>query len=170
MDGVLSPQEWISEGRSVRVLAITDFQDVQAFWGAAQAVEQLRREAGPEACDFKVLYGLETVLEDGCLVHLLVQNQSGLEQLYRLLELSWQDRNPPFLRKAEISEHRTGLLAGCPGMDGELYRGILGNLNDAHLEELLDSTIICWSCRRSFTGRCPYGNSLLTMKFLRRKI
>lgn len=45
-----------------------------------------------EAFDFKILYGLETVLEDGCLIHLLVQNQAGLEQLYRLLEIAQQDR------------------------------------------------------------------------------
>ena len=90
MDGILSPQDWINIAweSGFRALAITDFQDVQAFWKAAKAVESLRREA----FDFKILYGLETVLEDGCLIHLLVQNQAGLEQLYRLLEIAQQDR------------------------------------------------------------------------------
>ncbi len=139
MDGVLSPEEWVNIAwkGGVRALAVTDFQDVQAFWKTAHAVEKLRRKVEPEeVLDFKALYGLETVLEDGCLVHLLVRNQAGLEQLYRLLEIAWEDREPPFLRKEEISKHRTGLLVGCPGEDGELYRGIRENLNDAHLEKI----------------------------------
>lgn len=138
MDGILSPQDWINIAweSGFRALAITDFQDVQAFWKAAKVVESLRREAEPETFDFKVLYGLETVLEDGCLIHLLVQNQAGLEQLYRLLEIARQDRERPFLRKTEISAHRNGLLIGCPGMDGEVFRGIEDHLDDDSLEEI----------------------------------
>ena len=107
-DGILSPQEWIdiARGAGVRAIAITDFQGVEGFKEAAQAVEKLRREAGPGELAFKMLYGLETVLEDGCPVHLLVRRQEGLAQLYRLLEISWQDREErPFLRKAEIGRH-----------------------------------------------------------------
>lgn len=138
MDGILSPQDWINIAweSGFRALAITDFQDVQAYWKAAKAVESLRREAEPEAFDFKILYGLETVLEDGCLIHLLVQNQAGLEQLYRLLEIARQDRERPFLRKTEIRAHRNGLLIGCPGMDGEVFRGIEDHLDDDSLEEI----------------------------------
>lgn len=138
MDGILSPQDWINIAweSGFRALAITDFQDVQAFWKAAKAVESLRREAEPEAFDFKILYGLETVLEDGCLIHLLVQNQAGMEQLYRLLEIARQDRERPFLRKTEIRAHRNGLLIGCPGMDGEVFRGIEDHLDDDILEEI----------------------------------
>ena len=123
-EGILSPKEWINSAREagVRAIAITDFQNVGGFIEAAQAIEKLRRDAEPGELDFKVLYGLETALEDGCLIHLLVRHQEGLEQLYRLLE-SRKER--PFLRKAEINEHRTGLLVGCPGKDGEVYRGIL---------------------------------------------
>ena len=87
---------------------------------AARVMEKLRRDAEPGELDFKVLYGLEAVLEDGCLIHLLVQHQEGLAQLYRLLEIARQGREErPFLRKAEVSEHRTGLLVGCPGEGGE---------------------------------------------------
>lgn len=139
MDGILSPQEWIdaARGAGVRAIAITDFQSTEVFADAAQAVDELRREARPEGLDFKVLYGLETVLEDGCFVHLLVQRQEGLAQLYRLLEIAWQGReNRPSLRKEEINEHRTGLLVGCPGKNGEVCRGILNNLDDARLEEI----------------------------------
>ena len=134
-EGILSPKEWINSAREagVRAIAITDFQNVGGFIEAAQAIEKLRRDAEPGELDFKVLYGLETALEDGCLIHLLVRHQEGLEQLYRLLE-SRKER--PFLRKAEINEHRTGLLVGCPGKDGEVYRGILKNLEDARLEEI----------------------------------
>ena len=139
MDGLLSPREWIdiARGAGVRAIAITDFQGVEGFKEAAQAVEKLRKEAGPGAVDFKMLYGLETVLEDGCPVHLLVRRQEGLAQLYRLLEIAWQGREErPFLHKAEVSEHRTGLLVGCPGEGGEVCRGILDNLDDACLEEI----------------------------------
>ena len=134
-DGILSPKEWINNAREagVRAIAITDFQNADGFMEAAQAIEKLRRDTGPGELDFKVLYGLETVLEDGCLIHLLVQHQEGLAQLYRLLE-SREER--PFLRKSEISRHRAGLLVGCPGKDGEVYRGILKNLDDARLEEI----------------------------------
>ena len=60
----------------------------------------------------------------------------GLEELYRLAEIVWQNRKKrPFLRKAEIDAHRDGLLVGCPGKDGELYRGIAENLEEARLEE-----------------------------------
>ncbi|NCE64937.1 PHP domain-containing protein [Pseudoflavonifractor sp. 524-17] len=134
-EGILSPKEWISSAREagIRAIAITDFQNADGFMEAAQAIEKLHRDAEPGELDFKVLYGLETVLEDGCLIHLLVQHQEGLAQLYRLLE-SRKER--PFLRKAEINEHRAGLLVGCPGKDGEVYRGILKNLDDARLEEI----------------------------------
>ena len=134
-EGILSPKEWINSAREagVRAIAITDFQNVGGFIEAAQAIEKLRRDAEPGELDFKVLYGLETALEDGCLIHLLVRHQEGLEQLYRLLE-SREER--PFLRKAEINEHRAGLLVGCPGKDGEVYRGILKNLDDSRLEEI----------------------------------
>ena len=139
MDGLLSPREWIdiARGAGVRAIAITDFQGVEGFKEAAQAVEKLRKEAGPGEVCFKMLYGLETVLEDGCPVHLLVRRQEGLAQLYRLLEIAWQGREKrPFLRKAEVSEHRTGLLVGCPGEEGEVYCGILDNLDYACLEEI----------------------------------
>ena len=134
-EGILSPKEWINSAREagVRAVAITDFQNTDGFMEAAQAIEQLRRDAEPGELDFKVLYGLETALEDGCRVHLLVRHQEGLAHLYRLLE-SRKER--PFLRKAEINEHRAGLLVGCPGKDGEVYRGILKNLDDARLEEI----------------------------------
>lgn len=134
-EGILSPKEWINSAHEagVRAVAITDFQNTDGFMEAAQAIEQLRRDAEPGELDFKVLYGLETALEDGCRVHLLVRHQEGLAHLYRLLE-SRKER--PFLRKAEINEHRAGLLVGCPGKDGEVYRGILKNLDDARLEEI----------------------------------
>lgn len=134
-EGILSPKEWINIAREtgVRAIAITDFQNADGFMEAAQAIEKLRRDAGPGELDFKVLYGLETMLEDGCLIHLLARHQEGLAQLYRLLE---GRKERPFLRKAEINEHRAGLLVGCPGKDGEVYRGILKNLDDACLEEI----------------------------------
>lgn len=134
-EGILSPKEWINNAREagVRAIAITDSQNTDGFMEAAQAIEKLRRDTEPGELDFKVLYGLETVLEDGCRVHLLVQHQEGLAQLYRLLE-SREER--PFLQKSEINRHRAGLLVGCPGKDGEVYRGILKNLEDACLEEI----------------------------------
>lgn len=134
-EGILSPEEWINSAREtgVRAIAITDFQNIGGFMEAARVMEKLRRDAEPGELDFKVLYGLEAALEDGCLIHLLVQHQEGLAQLYRLLE-SRKER--PFLRKSEINRHRAGLLVGCPGKDGEVYRGILKNLDDSRLEEI----------------------------------
>ena len=139
MDSILTPEEWIDIacGAGIRAIAIADFQDVGGFEDMAQALEKLRREVEPGELDFKVLYGLETMLEDGSLVHLLVQRQEGLVQLYRMLAIAWQGREErPFLLKSEVNEHRTGLLVGCPGKMGEVYRGILKHLDDAHLEEI----------------------------------
>ncbi|MDE7220524.1 MAG: PHP domain-containing protein [Oscillospiraceae bacterium] len=138
-DGILRPHEWIDVAREagVRAIAIMDFQNIHGFEETAQAVEELRGGVEAGELDFKVLYGLETVLENGCRVHLLVQHQEGLAQLYRLLELTWQGREEqPFLCKSEINEHRAGLLVGSPGEDGEVCRGILDKLDDAHLEEI----------------------------------
>lgn len=134
-EGILSPEEWINSAREtgVRAIAITDFQNIGGFKEAARVIEKLRRDAEPGELDCKVLYGLEAVLEDGCLIHLLVQHQEGLAQLYRLLE---SRKECPFLRKSEINRHRAGLLVGCPGKDGEVYRGILKNLDDTCLEEI----------------------------------
>ena len=134
-EGILSPKEWINIAREtgVRAIAITDVQNADGFMEAAQAIEKLRRDAGPGELGFKVLYGLETMLEDGCLIHLLARHQEGLAQLYRLLE---GRKERPFLRKAAINEHRAGLLVGCPGKGGEVYRGILKNLDDTCLEEI----------------------------------
>ncbi|MCX4374527.1 MAG: PHP domain-containing protein, partial [Dysosmobacter sp.] len=56
-EGILSPKEWINIAREtgVRAIAITDFQNADGFMEAAQAIEKLRRDAGPGELDFKVL-------------------------------------------------------------------------------------------------------------------
>ena len=137
----LDPWEWIDNamkaGVRAIVIAMTGFQDVSVLEAAARDMEELRRKAKQETLDFKVIYGMETMLENGSLVNLLAKSQMGLEELYRLAEIVWQNREKrPFLRKSEINRHRDGLLVGCPGKDGEVYRRILKNLDDACLEEI----------------------------------
>lgn len=135
--GGLSPLSWIAiaQETGVQALVITDFQEVEGLWVTAWVVREFCKDT--EGPALKIIYGLETMLEDGSRVHLLARRQEGLAQIYRLLELSWQNQGTrPFLRKAEIDQHRSGLLVGCPGEFGELYQGMVNNLDEARLEEI----------------------------------
>ena len=110
VNGFLDPWEWIDNamkaGVRAIVIAMTGFQDVSVLEAAARDMEELRRKAKQETLDFKVIYGMETMLENGSLVNLLAKSQMGLEELYRLAEIVWQNREKrPFLRKSEINRH-----------------------------------------------------------------
>lgn len=108
-------------------LAITDTSVVRAFPNASLAAE--------EQYAFKMIYGMEGVLSDGLYENstlvILAKNQIGLKNLYKLVTLSHlkNPSNPGFTR-AELTEHREGLIIGSGGESGEFYRAIADGKTD----------------------------------------
>lgn len=111
-----------------RAVAITDHGSVQAF---PEAYE-LGRQFG-----IKVIYGMEGYLvEDGVpplddkarVYHIiiLVRNQAGLKNLYRLVTASHLDyfHRVPRLTRELLEEHRDGLIFGSACEAGEVFRAL----------------------------------------------
>jgi DNA polymerase-3 subunit alpha (Gram-positive type) len=122
-----------------KALAITDHGVVQSF---------------PEACEagrkygVKIIYGVEGYLIDdensdvpwdkqkSHHIIILVQNQQGLSNLYKLISISHLEyyyRTPRML-KSILRRYREGLILGTACESGELYQAVL---QDAEEEQIL---------------------------------
>ncbi len=176
MDGLLSPKELVYHAweSGCNAAAITDFNSVQAFPEAARAVESLKQRCERENIPFKfkVLYGFETKLEDGSLIHLISRNQTGLQNLYRLVEASYQSNS---LNRDQIVRHRDGILVGCPGEDGELYRALLSNTDTEKLADIVSFydylEVLPPECFRPLSARERFPqNEVFEMEDLAHKI
>lgn len=125
-----------------KAIAITDHGVVQAFPEAY--------EAGKKH-NIKIIYGVEGYLvddENGDLpwhkqksyhIIILVRNQEGLLNLYRLISRSHLEtfyRRPRIL-KSVLREHRSGLLLGTACEAGELYRGILNKKPSDEIDRII---------------------------------
>ncbi len=69
---------------------------------------------------------------------ILVKNQTGLKNLYKLISksyLSYYKRNPR-IPKTLLEEHRDGLIIGSACEAGELYRAILDSKPEAEIERI----------------------------------
>ncbi|BCV21128.1 PolC-type DNA polymerase III [Moorella sp. Hama-1] len=120
-------------------IAFTDHGVVQAFPAAAEA----GRKYG-----VKIIYGLEGYLFDQdnqpldrqptYHIILLVKNQEGLANLYRLVSRAHLDYfyRKPRLPRSLLQEHRDGLLLGTACEAGELIRSYLAGADAARLEEI----------------------------------
>ena len=73
-------------------------------------------------------------------VVLLAKNREGMENLNRIVTLSHIEhfRNVPLVPKEEIMHHREGLIIGSACEEGEIFRAILDNAEDSHLDKLVE--------------------------------
>ena len=136
MDGVCSAAELVKQAFvwGHRAVAITDHGNVQAFPEVMDAVDQIRTHGG----EIKPIYGMEGYLINDSsfdidpknmpVYHftILVKNQIGLKNLYRLVSLSnlnyfYQKPRIPF---SELQKNREGLIIGSGCLESELFRAV----------------------------------------------
>ena len=124
-----------------KAIAITDHGVVQAFPEAYEAGEKHK---------IKIIYGVEGYLIDdenreiawekqkSYHIIILVKNQKGLMNLYKLISLSHLEyfHRTPKILKSILKKYRKGLILGTACEAGELYRAVLEKADEKKLEDI----------------------------------
>ena len=148
MDGLADVKKLVKQAKAWghKAVAVTDHGVVQAFPEAAKA-------AGG---DIKIIYGVEGYLlddrdlqmPDGSIdykkkgtnhIIIIAQTQEGLKNLYKLVSLSHIDYfyRKPRIPKSILTQNREGLIIGSACEAGEVFRGVLNNLPEEELDDLV---------------------------------
>ncbi len=155
-----------------KAVAITDHGVVQSFPDAMSAYDDIMGDN--EGADFKIIYGVEDYFVndiDGQEIQggidggvdsttltryhqiILVKNQAGLKNLYRLVSYAnlnyylktYNKSNPakprparPLMPKSVINKYRDGLIIGSACEQGEIFRAILDGKSEEEILKLAE--------------------------------
>lgn len=150
MDGVCNAEELVKQAFvwGHKAVALTDHGNVQAFPEVMKTVEEIRADGG----DIKPIYGMEGYfisgnspdadIKNSAVYHItiLVKNQTGLKNLYKLVSLSNLNYfyKKPLIPLSELQKYREGLLIGSACAQGELYNALIERKPQEELQKIAE--------------------------------
>lgn len=151
MDGMTPVSKLIKKAYALGhpAMAITDHGVVHSFPEAAQTRADIVKSGG----DIKIIYGVEAYM-----IHddqhpdiiankknirryhfiILVKNQTGLKNLYKLISISHIDNYHvrPLMTMSNLKQYREGLIYGTACEQGELFDAVVDKKSDEEIMEI----------------------------------